>query len=98
MPDVEKVTNGLGEIQQRFAQSLELRHEYDPDDDAVVDIIYKADIDLLRDAITLIKEQNELVRCADCRHAEVSPSGLIKCRGIFRSREWYCADGERRND
>ena len=38
----------------------------------------------------------ELVRCADCRHAEVSQSGLIKCRGIFRSREWYCADGERK--
>ena len=49
-------------------------------------------------AIDLLKEQKELVRCADCRHAEVSQSGLIKCRGIFRSREWYCADGERRDD
>ena len=49
-------------------------------------------------AISLLKEQKELVRCADCRHAEVSQSGLIKCRGIFRSREWYCADGERRDD
>jgi len=40
----------------------------------------------------------ELVRCADCRHADISQSGLIKCRGIFRSREWFCADGERRED
>ena len=46
--------------------------------------------------ITLLKEQEAIVRCADCRHADISPSGLIKCRGIFRSREWYCADGERK--
>ena len=52
----------------------------------------------INDAIAMLKEQKELVRCADCRHAEVSQSGLIKCRGIFRSREWYCADGERRDD
>ena len=52
----------------------------------------------INDAIAMLKEQKELVRCADCRHAEVSQSGLIKCRGIFRSREWYCADGERRTD
>ena len=52
----------------------------------------------INDAIAMLKEQKELVRCDDCRHAEVSQSGLIKCRGIFRSREWYCADGERRDD
>ena len=52
----------------------------------------------INDAIAMLKEQKELVRCADCRHAEVSQSGLIKCRGIFRSREWYCADGDRRTD
>jgi hypothetical protein len=55
-------------------------------------ITYSSVVELLE----LLKEQKELVRCADCRHAEVSQSGLIKCRGIFRSREWYCADGERR--
>ena len=57
-------------------------------------ITYSSVVELLE----LLKEQKELVRCADCRHAEVSQSGLIKCRGIFRSREWYCADGERRDD
>jgi hypothetical protein len=51
--------------------------------------------ELAKDVLTLLKEQKELVRCADCRHADISPSGLIKCRGIFRSREWYCADGEK---
>ena len=55
-------------------------------------ITYSSVIELLE----LLKEQKELVRCADCRHADISPSGLIKCRGIFRSREWYCADGERK--
>ena len=57
-------------------------------------ITYSSVVELLE----LLKEQKELVRCADCRHADISPSGLIKCRGIFRSREWYCADGERRTD
>lgn len=52
--------------------------------------------ELAKDVLTLLKEQKELVRCADCRHADISPSGLIKCRGIFRSREWFCADGERK--
>ncbi len=37
----------------------------------------------------------EIVRCADCHHANISPSGLIKCQGIFRSAGWFCADGER---
>ena len=55
-------------------------------------ITYSSVVELLE----LLKEQKELVRCADCRHADISPSGLIKCRGIFRSREWYCADGERK--
>ena len=54
-------------------------------------ITYSSVVELLE----LLKEQKELVRCADCRHADISPSGLIKCRGIFRSREWYCADGEK---
>ena len=57
-------------------------------------ITYSSVVELLE----LLKEQKELVRCADCRHADISPSGLIKCRGIFRSKEWYCADGERRTD
>jgi len=41
----------------------------------------------------LLEEQEAVVRCADCRHADISPSGLIKCRGIFRSKDWFCADG-----
>ena len=55
-------------------------------------ITYSSVVELLE----LLKEQKELVRCADCCHADISHSGLIKCRGIFRSREWYCADGERK--
>ena len=55
-------------------------------------ITYSSVVELLE----LLKEQKELVRCADCRHADISQSGLIKCQGIFRSKEWFCADGERR--
>jgi hypothetical protein len=57
-------------------------------------ITYSSVVELLE----LLKEQKELVRCADCRHADISPSGLIKCRGIFRSRDWFCADGERKTN
>ena len=39
-----------------------------------------------------LKEQ-ELVRCKDCKHIEISPSGLMKCNNVFRSPDWYCADG-----
>lgn len=45
----------------------------------------------------ILKEQEAVVHCAKCRYAEVSPSGLIKCNGIFRSKEWFCADGERKD-
>ena len=43
-----------------------------------------------------MKTPEEIVMCKDCRYADISPSGLIKCRGIFRSKEWYCADGKRK--
>ena len=46
----------------------------------------------------IVDRPQELVRCADCRHADISPSGLIKCRGIFRSKEWFCADGVKRDE
>ena len=40
----------------------------------------------------------ELVRCKDCKNITVSPSGLLTCNGIFRTADWYCADGVRRDD
>jgi hypothetical protein len=51
---------------------------------------------IAEDALALLKEQPEIIRCKDCIHADISASGLIKCQGYFRTAEWYCADGERK--
>lgn len=46
------------------------------------------------DAIAKVYTLHELVQCKNCKHVEISPSGLMKCNNIFRSPDWYCADGE----
>lgn len=47
------------------------------------------------DALKLLQEQEPVVHCKDCIHADISASGLIKCQGRFRQAEWYCADGKK---
>lgn len=42
----------------------------------------------------LMEKAKELVRCKDCKNADISDSGLIKCSGFFRCADWFCADGE----
>ena len=55
--------------------------------------------DMLNDALALLKEQEAVVRCKDCKYGE--PWGvLIGCGkskgfGITHNPEWFCADGER---
>ena len=44
-------------------------------------------------AIKLLKEQEEVVRCVDCKHYMTIH---CNCGGCFISDDWYCADGERR--
>ena len=42
-----------------------------------------------------------VVRCKDCKHAEFSEAGMTYCPGIIGSwveDDWFCADGERRED
>lgn len=50
------------------------------------------------DALVLLKEQPEIIHCKDCKHADISASGLIKCAGIFRAPDWFCADGKREQE
>ena len=40
----------------------------------------------------------ELVRCKNCKHSTVSENGLIKCGHTFRTADFYCADGEKKDD
>lgn len=62
---------------------------------------------LLWDALELLKEQETVVRCKDCKHSTLTFNGDCKycdlCtddNGFLVERntsgDWYCADGERR--
>lgn len=57
---------------------------------------------MCKDAVELIKTQEEVVHCKDCKHStdysamyQVRP---YKCEkhSWFREADWFCADGERR--
>ena len=63
--------------------------------------------ELLSDALTLLKEQPELVRCKDCKFGggcqNAKGMEMIACFNddVFLAPEihepdWYCADGERK--
>lgn len=51
-----------------------------------------------------VVELVEVVRCADCRHWEIAPSGVGLCvcptapykSGLAGNGDWFCADGRRR--
>ena len=43
------------------------------------------------------KRDDELVRCKDCKHWEKS-TGHCPYNSIFTADDWFCADGERRDD
>lgn len=54
----------------------------------------------MEDALELLKEQEPVVRCKDCKHQNWvnAETGCIVCkigRGT-NAPDWYCADGERR--
>jgi len=54
------------------------------------------------DALALLKEQPDIVRCKDCEHCFVE--GFVHERNVCElhpeienpSDDWFCADGERR--
>lgn len=107
MADIEKIIKGLEDIQKH----LDTGYSYA--------ISWKSE--LIRDTLTLLKEQDnayryllnqfvevqnqlnakpEIVRCKDCKW--LSEKGFCKHpnggAGNIRSENWYCADGERKDD
>ena len=53
------------------------------------------------DAYQIANAPEAVVRCKDCKHAEFSEAGMTYCPGIIGSwvdDDWFCADGERRED
>lgn len=53
--------------------------------------------DLLNDALELLKEQPEIVKCKDCAFRDPR-DGMCEHVLQMRDPDWYCADGERRDD
>lgn len=64
--------------------------------------------DDIRDAIELLKEHRQIVRCKDCKFGEACKNGRgehgVWCyntqsanKDWVHEPDWYCADGERRN-
>jgi hypothetical protein len=58
---------------------------------------------LVRDAISMLKEQETVVRCKDCEYADGCENGIVTCGkeiGTFccieHSENWYCANGVRK--
>ena len=48
-------------------------------------------------AIKLLKEQEAIVRCRDCKYLNAPANGVPFCKRIkkFVDADWFCADGER---
>lgn len=53
---------------------------------------------LAKDALNLLKEQPEIVRCKDCWKREFDNCPFNEFCGFKPDDDWFCADGERRND
>lgn len=70
----------------------------------------KETMTLIADAVALLSEQPEIVRCKDCKYATMTIDGdLCKyceldedengfLREVYRDADWFCADGEAKQD
>lgn len=69
------------------------------------------DVSIVANAIALLKEQNNcencaiaiedrqpVVRCRDCKHWEPERDGHCPYNHIFTAPDWFCADGERKDN
>ena len=49
----------------------------------------------IKEELSLINRQNEIVRCRECKHYNAGFECLAEGYGIERDPDWFCADGER---
>lgn len=111
MPNMEKVIKGLERclicdisvVAPEEAQNAYRECEYTVG-------LYCGEKKLLREALVLLKEQPEIVRCKDCKHATMTSDGKMckYCemdtddfgdqRYVYHDADWFCANGERRTD
>ena len=94
MLDREKVIN---ELVKHIEIALSIDSDY-------VDCVRT---DLLQHTVALLKEQEAVIRCKDCKHATMTADGKMckYCemdtddfgypRNVYHDANWFCADGER---
>ena len=89
MAELEKVINGLTCcIDHNDCKKCPYANEYDP----IFDCIDKT----RKDALELLKGQQEIVRCKDCQHhfRDQCTNMDGACYQSFVGDDWFCADGE----
>jgi len=100
MPDREKIINQIDVDIQRAERTGEM----------LVHIGRKT----AKDALSMLKEQPQIVRCRDCKHRpketnefdlEFPEGSKCPCQcsddeyySWYPEDDWFCADGERKND
>ena len=90
-PDREKVINGL---EHCMSESLCYKCPYKNTDECEDGGYYYSKA--IEDAITLLKEQPEIIRCKDCKHYNNNYCTLQVWEWWKVSPNGFCADGERR--
>lgn len=97
MPDRENVISGL----HCRAQDLMIDLPACDGCDYQIQIVNRMGCDfrrLCRDALALLKEQEAVVRCKDCRFRD-DPQSVISmwlpCQFAETPNEWYCASGKK---
>lgn len=53
------------------------------------------EIQSLNDAIMLLKDQETIVRCKDCKYWHDPINCQLESEGLKTPDDWFCADGER---
>ena len=93
--DREKVIKGLECCQQGFDCAEDCPYLMDCND-----LMKPMFIELAKDALALLKEQPEIVRCKDCKECyfasnRIQSEQTFACgkHGIDVTPDWFCADG-----
>ena len=93
MPDREKVTAEL-QLLRDFLMSEE-RKAFKGNNNSAVNVLmhYR---NIVIDALALLKERPELVRCRDCKHHGKDTCSAAAGIAYPPPDDWFCADGERK--
>ena len=89
MADIEKVIKGLEHCGLMYSDS-----PFNPCYECPYKGKYDCAVILKREALELLKEQRKIVQCKDCKNRD-------ECEivdGCIADKDWFCADGERRQD